>query len=298
MKRFTTILLLIGFVVCATAQPRVIHIWHGTPVYKDDVTLTAYVPDHPNGTAVIVCPGGSYHWLDLNTEGYDVAKRLNEHSITAFVLKYRVAGIAAFVTHYRVLGGGNRFPHMLQDLQRSIELVRANASCYNINPSKIGVIGFSAGGHMALMAAVFGQDDYLAQLGINSTVSLAPDFIAPIYPVVSMVDPCTHGRSRRGIMGENKVGDQQLRTILSMELQASKIKCPVFLVNCVDDPIVNYHNSMLMDKALTACNVPHLYLQFKTGGHGFGATPLKTSPEAATWFTSFLEWINTSKMTY
>lgn len=295
MKRFATILLLTSFVLCAVAQPRVIHIWHGTPVNKEDVTLTAHMPETPNGTAVIVCPGGSYHWLDQDTEGHDVARRLNEHGITAFVLKYRVAGIAAFVTHYRVAGGGNRFPHMLQDLQRSIELVRANASCYNINPGKIGVMGFSAGGHMALMAAVFGHDNYLAQLGINSTVSLAPDFIAPIYPVVSMVDPCTHGRSRRGIMGENKVGDQQLREMLSMELQASKIKCPVFLVNCVDDPIVDYHNSVLMDQALTACNVPHIYLQFKSGGHGFGATPSKTSPEAATWFTSFLEWIKTIK---
>jgi acetyl esterase/lipase len=295
MKRFTIILVFFVLVVSAVAQPRVIHIWHGTAVDKEDVTLTAYMPEHPNGTAVIVCPGGSYHWLDLNTEGHDVAHRINEHGITAFVLKYRVAGIAAFVTHYRVAGGGNRFPDMFQDLQRSIQLIRANAFNYNIDSGNIGVMGFSAGGHMALMAAVFGNDNYLERLGITSTVSLAPNFIAPIYPVVSMVNPCTHGRSRRGIMGENKVNDQQLRTLLSMELQANKIQCPVFLVNCVDDPIVDYHNSVLMDDALTSCNVPHCYLQFKTGGHGFGATPTKTSPEAATWFTSFLEWIKTIK---
>ena len=296
MKRIATILILsISLARSAVAQPQVIRIWHGTPVDKEDVTLTAYVPKQPCGTAVIVCPGGSYHWLDLNTEGHDVARRLNEYGITAFVLKYRVAGIAAFVTHYRVAGGGNRFPYMLQDLQRSIQLVRANVQCYGINPDKIGIMGFSAGGHMALMAAVFGNDNYLERLGITSTVSLAPDFIAPIYPVVSMTDPCTHGRSRRGIMGENKVDDEQLRTMLSMELQASKIKCPVFMVNCVDDPIVDYQNSVLMDSALTACHVEHRYLQFSTGGHGFGATPSKTSAEAATWFTSFLEWIDTIK---
>lgn len=294
MKRIATILILIlTLAMSVKAQPQVIHIWHGTPVDKEDVTLTAYMPEHPCGTAVIVCPGGSYHWLDLNTEGHNVAKRLNEYGITAFVLKYRVAGIAAFVTHYRVAGGGNRFPHMLQDLQRSIQLVRANAKYYGIDANRIGVMGFSAGGHMALMSAVFGFDNYLERLGITTTVSLAPDFIAPIYPVVSMTDPCTHGRSRRGIMGENKVGDKQLRTILSMEHQASKIKCPVFLVNCVDDPIVDYHNSVLMDSALTLCHVNHRYLQFTTGGHGFGATPSKTSAEAATWFTSFLEWIKT-----
>lgn len=293
MKRVATILtMIIAIATLATAQPQVIHTWHGTSVNKEDVTLTAYVPEHPNGTAVIVCPGGSYHWLDLNTEGHDVARRLNLHGITAFVLKYRVAGIAAFVTHYRVAGGGNRFPHMLQDLQRSLQLVRANSANYGINPHKIGVMGFSAGGHMALMAAVFGNDNYLERLGITTTVSLAPDFIAPIYPVVSMTDKCTHGRSRRGIMGEDRLGDEQLRNMLSMELQASKIKCPVFLVNCVDDPIVDYRNSVLMDSALTACNVEHQYLQFATGGHGFGATPSKTSAEAATWFTSFLEWID------
>ena len=287
--------MIIAIATLATAQPQVIRIWHGTSVNKDDVTLTVYVPEHPHGTAVIVCPGGSYHWLDLNTEGHDVARRLNQHGITAFVLKYRVAGIAAFVTHYRVAGGGNRFPHMLQDLQRSLQLVRANSANYGINPHKIGVMGFSAGGHMALMAAVFGNDNYLERLGITTTVSLAPDFIAPIYPVVSMTDKCTHGRSRRGIMGEDRLGDEQLRNMLSMELQASKIKCPVFLVNCVDDPIVDYRNSVLMDSALTACNVEHQYLQFATGGHGFGATPSKTSAEAATWFTSFLEWIDSLK---
>ena len=287
--------MIIAIATLATAQPQVIHTWHGTSVNKEDVTLTAYVPEHPNGTAVIVCPGGSYHWLDLNTEGHDVARRLNQHGITAFVLKYRVAGIAAFVTHYRVAGGGNRFPHMLQDLQRSLQLVRANSANYGINPHKIGVMGFSAGGHMALMAAVFGNDNYLERLGITTTVSLAPDFIAPIYPVVSMTDKCTHCRSRRGIMGEDRLGDEQLRNMLSMELQASKIKCPVFLVNCVDDPIVDYRNSVLMDSALTACNVEHQYLQFATGGHGFGATPSKTSAEAATWFTSFLEWIDSLK---
>ena len=296
MKRVATILtIIIAIATLATAQPQVIHTWHGTSVNKEDVTLTAYVPEHPNGTAVIVCPGGSYHWLDLNTEGHDVARRLNQHGITAFVLKYRVAGIAAFVTHYRVAGGGNRFPHMLQDLQRSLQLVRANSANYGINPHKIGVMGFSAGGHMALMAAVFGNDNYLERLGITTTVSLAPDFIAPIYPVVSMTDKCTHCRSRRGIMGEDRLGDEQLRNMLSMELQASKIKCPVFLVNCVDDPIVDYRNSVLMDSALTACNVEHQYLQFATGGHGFGATPSKTSAEAATWFTSFLEWIDSLK---
>ncbi len=296
MKRITTIVLLYTtLVVSILAQPRVIHIWHGTSIDKEDVTLTAYIPKHPNGIAIIVCPGGSYHWLDISTEGQHVAQRLNEHGITAFVLKYRVAGIAAFVTHYRVAGGGNRFPDMLQDLQRSIQLVRANSRSYDIDPERIGVMGFSAGGHMALMAAVFGSDNYLERLGISCKVSLAPNFIAPIYPVVSMVDPCTHGRSRRGIMGENKVGNQQLRTMLSMELQASKIQCPVFMVNCVDDPIVDYHNSVLMDVAMTTCGVPHRYLQFKTGGHGFGATPSKTSPEAATWFTTFIQWINTLK---
>ena len=294
MKQLLSILSGILCVSSSFGQTKKIHIWHNTSVNNEDVTLSVYEPEHPNGKAVIICPGGSYFWLSLITEGHDVALRLKDEGYTAFVLNYRTGGIGAFITHYRKLGKGNHFPYQLQDLQRSLQLVRANADFYKVDDDKIGVIGFSAGGHLALMAAVFGDDNYLTQLGITTTVSLKPDFIVTAYPVVSMTSPYTHRRSRRGLLGERKEENKDLCEKLSIEKHVDKIMCPVFIVNCVDDPVVDYRNSVLLDEALTASNKPHLYVQFKTGGHGFGVTPEKTSSEAGIWINSFFEWIKTA----
>ena len=118
-----------------------------------------------------------------------------------------------------------------------------------------------------------------------------PAFIAPIYPVVTMVDKCVHKRSRRALLGDNKKNNQQLRALLSLELHVSKDCPPVFLVNCIDDPIVKYHNSELLDSALTSLNIPHRYIQYKTGGHGFGATENKGTAESRQWKAEFLNWL-------
>lgn len=294
MRIITNILFV--FLLCsihmAIAQPtsKSINIWEGTNC-KAKVKLTPYLAKGDNNIACIVCPGGSYFWLDKKTEGVGVAEWLQANGISAFVLEYRVGGVAGFITHYRLISRGNRYPDMLQDIQRSIQLVRDNARIFGIDPCKLGVMGFSAGGHLSAMSGLFFDTDVLSQLGIHPAVSLKPNFIAPIYPVVSLVDKSTHRRSRRGLLGEGKSISKEMKDSLSLERHVRVDMPPTFLMNCVDDPIVDYHNSELLDSAMTVMNVPHRYIQFKTGGHGFGATPEKTTSEAIAWKEDFINWL-------
>jgi acetyl esterase/lipase len=119
-----------------------------------------------------------------------------------------------------------------------------------------------------------------------------PSFIAPIYPVVTMDEECVHKRSRRALLGDSKINDKNLRDSLSIEKHIP-IDCPpVFIINCKDDPIVDYHNSELLDSALMAKNIPHKYIQYKTGGHGFGASETKGSSESRQWKKEFIKWLN------
>ena len=228
----------------------------------------------------------------METEGIGVAKWLQENGISAFVLKYRVGTIAGFITHHRIIFRGNRYPDMLQDIQRSIQLVRENSSFWGVNPNKVGVMGFSAGGHLTAMSGIYYDTDVLSSVGVKPQVSLRPDFIVPIYPVVSFTADCTHKRSRRGALGEGKSISPVMKDSLSLEKHVLPDMPPTYLMNCVDDPIVKYHNSELLDSAMTANGVVHRYVQFKTGGHGFGATASKTTAEAISWKDDFLKWLN------
>ena len=270
--------------------PEPINIWAGTGC-KVKVKLTPYIAEGKDNIGIIVCPGGSYFWLDKDTEGYGVAEWLNANGISAFVLEYRVGGVEPFITHSRLIMRGNRYPDMLQDVQRSIQILRTHSEEYGIDPEKLGVMGFSAGGHLTAMSGLFFDTNSLLYYGIIPKVSLKPNFIAPIYPVVSMVDHSTHKRSRRGILGEGKSVTQVMKDSLSLEKHVRADMPPTFLMNCVDDPIVKYRNSELLDSAMTAKGVRHRYLQFKTGGHGFGANPAKTTEEAIKWREDFINWL-------
>lgn len=146
---------------------------------------------------------------------------------------------------------------------RSIQLVRENAEEFNVDPDKLGVMGFSAGGHLTAMSGIYFDSDLLSPLGITPTVSLKPDFIAPIYPVVTMTDRCVHKRSRRGALGEGKAISAAMKDSLSLEKHVRPDMPPTYLMNCVDDPIVKYRNSELLDSAMTAVGVTHRYVQFK-----------------------------------
>ncbi len=246
------------------------------------VTLTPFLADSANtGVAVVVCPGGSYSWLDLDTEGTVVAQWLQQNGINAFVLKYRVANVSAYIVGYRVLGMGNRYPDMLNDVEWALQQVYTQADSLHIDTTRIGVMGFSAGGHLTMISYLLNRTPY------------KPHFLCPIYPVVTMSHPqYTHRRSRRGALGVWRQFDKQWQDSLSVEKHITDDCPPVFLVNCKDDPTVRYENSLLLDSALTAHHIPHQYILYQTGGHGFGADDNKGTSESQQWKKAFLTWIS------
>lgn len=293
MIRFRTIVIVFVFsfltFLTINAQEK-IKLWDNTAVKAKSVILEIFLPEqNTTGVGIIVCPGGSYCWHDYETEGVEVAKWLNKYGIAAFVLRYRVQGKFQYVSHSRLLFGGCKHPDMIVDLQRAMQYVREHQNSLEI--TTLGLMGFSAGGHLVMSAAEFFKTNYLKSVGINADVALCPEFVAPIYPVVSMSHPDTHKRSRRALLGEIRKRSKVLRDSLSLEKHVP-IDCPpVFLVNCKDDPIVKYHNSELLDSALTRMSIPHKYLQYKTGGHGFGASDIKGTPESRQWKNEFLNWL-------
>ena len=277
MYRLICILLLHILLTAAVAQ---VNIWEGTSVHQN-VALTPYLPDTTSSPhiAIIVCPGGSYFWHDTHAEGPLVGQWLQQNGISAFILNYRTAHVPAFLFHHRLLFRGNRYPDAQDDLRQAIRYVKAHAAEYHIDSTKVGVMGFSAGGHLSMLAAEqFNQAD-------------RPAFVASIYPVVTMQEPYVHKRSRRGLLGDSRKRNQALCDQLSLERHVPADCPPVFLVNCLDDPIVDYHNALLLDSALTAKQINHRYVQFQTGGHGFGASEQEGTPECHQWKSIFLEWI-------
>lgn len=259
------------------AQDKV-NIWQGTDC-KKRVEMVPYLASGQNNVAVIVCPGGSYFWHDMDAEGAKVGEWLRQNGISAFVLRYRTAGFMAFFTHYRYLFRGNRYPDALDDLHQAMTYVKHHAKEYGVHVDSIGAMGFSAGGHLVMSAGELLEPQE------------RPAFIAPIYPVVTMTQKCVHKRSRRALLGDSRKNNKKLRDSLSLECHVPDDCPPVFLVNCKDDPIVKYHNSELLDSALTAHHVTHRYIQYKTGRHGFGATDDKGTAECRQWKKEFLDWL-------
>lgn len=285
-----------------------------TPAVLARERLTPYlVPDsvENTGIAVIVCPGGSYSWHDMQTEGVAVARWLNQNGINAYVLRYRVAGVPAYIFGYRVLGIGHRWPEPLEDVLDALNYVYAHADEHHVDTARIGVMGFSAGGHLTMSSYC-----YNPSFRDSVTPSFRPKFLAPIYPVVTFRDdatppastsdsstltanrsslnrrvPLPHARSRRAALGVWQQWDMTLRDSLSIELHIGPDCPPTFLVACQDDPTVRYENSLLLDSALSANHVPHTFLLFRTGGHGFGASDTKGSPECRTWRPRFIDWV-------
>ncbi len=237
-----------------------IKIWDG---YKLKASHKSYIlpyfalPEKNTGAAVIICPGGSYHHLGIGHEGKKVAKWFASKGVNAFVLRYRVSG------------DGVSHPAMLEDIQRGIQIIRENADEWKIDKNMVGAIGFSAGGHLVVMAGAFGDKvNELEKLGIKTDVSLKPNFVMPIYPVVSMQDDIGHAWSRKSLIGKNP--SKELKDKFSMELQITEKMCPVFLLTNKDDKTVMYENSVRLSEALSKENVPHKFILNEVGDHGFG----------------------------
>lgn len=272
---------------------RTITPWADEDKRAEHVMITPYMTqDSLNAPTIIVCPGGSYHWLDVKGEGIEVCEWLSDHGVNAVLLQYRTAGLGSFIWHYRYIVRGNRHPDMICDIQRTIRYLRENAQAMGINPGRLGVLGFSAGGHLALSSACFSKTDYTDLAAGPSKVSLRPDFVGAIYPVVTLMGEYAHARSRKGLLGEWGKMSNKKRKAMSIERNIPENCPPVFLVNCKDDPVVDWHNSVILDNALTEACVSHVYYQYETGKHGFGVSNVYGSQESREWRNEFIKWLN------
>ncbi|MBU2996705.1 alpha/beta hydrolase [Cellulophaga baltica] len=222
--------------------------------------LEVYLPSKGSATgkAMLIFPGGGYHHLAYDWEGTDIAKFLNSKGIAGIVVKYRLPNSKSLTENYKV---------PLQDAQRAMRMVRANAENWNIIPDEVGVIGFSAGGHLAsTLGTHFNEVAYEPQDEIDD-LTARPDFMALIYPVISMQDNITHNGSKKALLGEKPT--DELRNYYSNELQVQIDSPPTFLVHATDDNVVVVENSLLFYLALRENKIPVEMHVYPSGGHGF-----------------------------
>jgi acetyl esterase/lipase len=238
-------------------------------------TLTRFSPANPNGKSVIICPGGGYSILASGHEGVDVARQLNEIGVTAFVLKYRIPSDRTAV---------DKSIAPLQDAQQAIRLVRKNAEKWGLKTNKIGILGFSAGGHLAATATTHFLEK--ADPSVQDTFSVRPDFSILIYPVISFDSTITHKGSRNNLIGTRPTAEMTQK--FSNELQITPQTPPTFLVHAGDDGAVPVENSIRFYQNCIKNKVPaemHLYAK---GGHGFGMNNKTTDDK---WMERLAVWL-------
>ena len=226
--------------------------------YTSEPTLTVFLPDKSlaTGTGVVICPGGGYWVTSIVKEGFAVARRFNEMGIAAFVLKYRMPNDSSMID--KKIGP-------LQDAQRAIQLARLHAREWNIDSNRVGIMGFSAGGHLASTAATHFQHSYIDN---PNNIDLRPDFAILIYPVISFQDNIGHLGSRDQLIGRNP--PKNLIDSFSNEMQVTAQTPPTFLVHATDDNTVPVMNSISFYEALLRYKIPAEMHIYKAGGHGFG----------------------------
>lgn len=222
-----------------------------------DPSLEVFYPENPNGTSVVICPGGGYWLLIWDMEGVNIAKWFNSIGVTAFVLKYRLPDE----------GHKNGKDVPLQDAQRAMRLIRANAQNWGLDPDKIGILGTSAGGHLAAMLGTsyyretYSPRDYIDQ------VSPRPDFVVLLYPVITMDPELTHPGSLHALLGVEP--SEELILQYSAEELVDENTPPVFTASAVNDFTVNPENSRMFHRALQEEGIPNEVHIFPHGGHGF-----------------------------
>lgn len=225
--------------------------------------------------AVVICPGGGYVRQVYRKEGIDIAKVYADHGVAAFILKYRIPNDETMAD--KSIGA-------LQDAQRAIQMVRQNAEKWNVDPNKVGIMGFSAGGHVASTAATHFKKDYIPN---PDHISLRPDFAILVYPVVSMVEGIAHPGSRENLLGKNP-GEAAV-TLFSNELQVDEDTPPTWITHTGDDTTVPVANSVRFYNALVENGVPAEMHLYPKGGHGF----VLKSP-AEDWMASIFDWMKRS----
>jgi acetyl esterase/lipase len=268
------------------AEPKTEPLWpQGAPgalgnESNDKPTLIFYLPKKPTGVGIVVCPGGGYGNLAMDHEGQQIGQWLNEH------------GIAAFICDYRHRRKGYGHPAPLQDAQRAIRTVRHRAKELGVDPAKVGILGFSAGGHLASTAVTHfdagdgGASDPVMRAGSR------PDFGILCYPVIALEQPYTHRGSQRNLLGENP--SAELVASLSNEKQVSDRTPPCFLWHTWEDKAVPPENSVVFFQALLAHKVPAELHVYEKGRHGLGLA--KDTLGAAGWPDACLAWLKSRQI--
>lgn len=257
--------------------PRKLCLWSGQAPLgngqyeRADATLTVYRPKHGNGAAIVICPGGGYGGLVTGPEGVGIAKWLNGYGITGMVLEYRLPAGRSLVP--------------LLDAQQAVRMARANAADWGLNSQRIGIMGFSAGGHLASTAATHFDGGRTASSDPVERTGSRPDFAILVYPVISMTQ-LTHGGSRINLLGSSPSAEEI--AFFSNELRISAETPPAFLAHALDDASVSAENSRLFHDALLAHDVPSTYIELPSGGHGLNGY---RGPMWDTWQSGALKWL-------
>ena len=266
-----------AFAEDAPAKPERISLWSGHAPVGDgtfqaaDATITVHRAAKPNGAALVICPGGGYGGLVTGAEGHGIAAWLNGHGITGVVLEYRLPRGSAFVP--------------LLDAQRAIRTVRSRAKEWGIDPKRIGIIGFSAGGHLAATAGTHFDGGDPKSADAIGQVSCRPDFMILVYPVISM-GAKGHQGSRNNLLGAD--AKPELVELFSNEKRVTAQTPPAYLAHALDDKVVPPDNSRMFYEALRASGVEAKYLELPTGGHGLNGYK---GPMWDAWQTQSLEWL-------
>jgi acetyl esterase/lipase len=239
--------------------------------------MTVFRPARPNGAAILVIPGGGYIRVTIDKEGFETARRWAAAGITAFVLRYRLPAE----------GWANPADTPLQDAQRALRLIRAGAATWGLDPRRIAVMGFSAGGHLGASLCTRFDAPVYAPVDAADAVSARPDLAMLAYPVMLMDGPFVHAGSAQALLGSNPSAERA--AAYSPNRQVTGAVPPTFVMHAADDPSVPLDNSLAYVAALRAARVPVELHVFEEGGHGFGIRLIQGKPGAA-WPDLFLAW--------